>query len=305
MKRTAYASKGWKALQADYIKRDLHALHVQKLHSRLSKDISGVSLEEAAIHYGFLSHSAICIPAARYMQTGVLEHAESYFCLSTLAKQTSCGLLAHNPRWESERTSKLQMPDSITAAVLCGLTPAALNLLAFDRMALEREKTPMWNGRPDTRIDRKQEERRKRRRALEIGLFESLLRQEDEPARRTLAELDSLRYTPSASQTIHALLDQDGPRFADAAALHMREFRQGPDAGEWNDFVLLMEFLYQKRDAYQPPDLADAPAALLSLPECAPSRLEERLGVPLPSFDVEALLPVLDLSKAGPNFQQY
>lgn len=140
MKRTAYASRGWKTLQADYIKRDLHALHVQKLHSRLSKDISGVSLEEAAIHYDFLSHSAICIPAARYIQTGVLEHAESYFCLSTLAKQTSFGLLAHNPRWESERTSKLQMPDSITAAVLCGLTPAALNLLAFDRMALEREK---------------------------------------------------------------------------------------------------------------------------------------------------------------------
>ena len=305
MKRIIYATKGWKKLQASYIQAQLHMIHTHKLQALLPLDVSGFGFRQAASHYTLVSHAAACAAVAGYMEAGTWENAESYFCLSTLAKRTARGILEHDPTWEFERVSKLQMLDNITAAVLCGLTPAALDLLASDRLALGREKVPMWNGQPDTRIDKKQEARRKQRRALEIGLFENLLRQEDEPARAALEELDGLQYDPLNSQVIHALLDQDGPEFADAVVLHMREFRSGPDAQELNDFVLLMEALYLKRGPCQLPDLADAPAALLALPECGPSRLEEVIGGPIPVFDIEAVLPKIDPNRRDWKIQQY
>lgn len=305
MRRIKYAAKSWERLKLDYIHGQLHMIHTHKLQALLPLDISGFGFRQAASHYTLMSHSAACAAVAGYMEAGTWENAEFYFHLSTLAKQTARGILEHDPSWEFERVSRLQMLDNITAAVLCGLTSAALNLLASDRLALGREKTPMWNGRPDTRIDRKQEQRRKQRRALEIGLFEKLLRQEDGGARAALEELDGLQYDPLASQVIHALLDQDGPRFADAVVLHMREFRSGPDAQELNDFVLLMEALYLKRGPCRLPDLADAPAALLALPECEPARLEEVIGGPLPVFDIEAVLSKIDPDKTGWKIQQY
>ena len=51
--------------------------------------------------------------------------------------------------------------------------------------------------------------------------------------------------------------------------------------------------------------VSHAPAALLRLPECDPTRLEAVIGGPLPVFDAEAVLPKIDPSRKDRKIQQY
>ena len=63
--------------------------------------------------------------------------------------------------------------------------------------------------------------------------------------------------------------------------------------------------LYQKRKSYAPLDLADAPVALLRLPACDLPEIEDKIGIQLPSFSMDALLRMIDKDKIGPKFKQY
>lgn len=295
-----FAAKGWKSLKEDYIARDLHTMHIQKLHTLLQQDVSGYSFEEMIIHYAAISFSALYAAVAGYMQAGTLENAEAYFYLASMAKQTSGGLLTANPRKQIQRGWEVPL-DSLTAAVLCGCIPAAAGMLETTRMTLAYEqKQP---GR--SRKDQQQNERRKQRISLETTFYENLLNGNDEQARRLLPELEGLQADALQLQVLRAFLERDREPFLEALTQHMKAFRSPPYPGELNYFVLLMEALYQKRDSLDPLDLADAPAALLRLPECSPDRTEEALGIRLPECRPDQLLKVIDPSKTGPKFKQY
>lgn len=302
MRRITAVTKNWKQLRQAFIGQDLYRQRVQSLHALLATDITGFSLDKMVMHYSALSffaqHAAVC----QYVQTGASERAGAYFHLSALAKQTSCGLLLSNPRREFARVNNLQL-DSLTAAVLCGHLPAALALLNTERAALSREKAPAGAKRPPSRADKRLEERRKIRLSLEIGFYECLLKGQDAQAQQLLSQLEG-QDTPER-QVMRAFFAPDSALFSDALIQHMKEFRSTPEPDELNVFVLLMEALYQKRRTLTPLDLADAPAAFLALPEGSAAQTEADLGISLPCFDTERLLPLIAPANTGPSFQRY
>ena len=302
MGRMAYATRGWKKLQAAYSRENLSAVYRQKLCALLLRGISGLSYEETVIHYSSLSFLALYCAVSAYMQTGGLSQAECWLCLSAQARMAANAILPRNPRWAPGALSALPMED-LSAALLCGQSAAALDVLRMVPITLERERLPLWNGRPDRRVDQKQAQRRKRRLTLESGLYESLLRGGgDAQSRQLLAELDCLGWNPISCKALHALLEGDGAGFTEALTLHMKDFRAAPEAGELNNTVLFWEALWQRRGGEPPLDLSDAPAALLGLPPCDPARLAEDLGLSLPSFETEEVLRHVDTSKVGPAF---
>jgi len=300
MKKIVFAAKGWKTLQKDYISRDLHAVHLQKLHGFLQQDVSGCSFEEMTIHYGFISHAAAQTSIAAYMQTGTFENAESYFYLAARAKETSDQLWAANPHKQAQQGQEVPM-DCLLTAILSGCTSSAVSMLEKIRATLEHEEHRSDRSRKDFR----QNEDRKKRISLEIDFYKSLLQSSYEQAGTLLSELNGLLHDTPMLQVMYAFLEQDDGRFSEAIVQHMKSFRDTPYPMELNYFVLVMEALYRKRKDYDPLDFADAPALLLKLPECSPMTVEEKIGVHLPSFDISELLKAIDKNKIGPMFQQY
>lgn len=302
MVRMIYAARGWKKLQKEYLLGDLLSLRRKKLDELLLRDLSGSSYEEAVMHYSALSFLAAQCAVAGYMQTGGLEQAECWFCLSAEARRTANALLPRDPRWKPARAAEPPV-DTLTIALLCGDLPAALDCLHAVQTALDREEAPAQHGgRPLSRADQRLEQRRRQRLSLACGLYEGLLRNDDPQARQALQALDALPWDPLLSRALHALLSGDAGGLAHALAQHTRDFRTTPDPGELNYALLLLEALWKRRGGEPPLDLAEAPRALLELPPCDPSRLAEALGLPLPSFDAEAVLRRVDPDKIGPKF---
>lgn len=301
MKKIIFATKGWKALQKDYISEDLHARHLQKLHMYLQRDISNYSFEEMTIHYGFISHAAMQTCIANYMQTGTTENAEYYFYLAARAKATSDNLWIANPHSQKHLSQGQEVQlDCIMAAVLSGYTSAAVDMLEKTKRTFEHEQQPN-----KSRKDFQQDEKRKRRIILETDFYKNLLIGNDEQAYQLLSALDSLHHDTLVLQVMHTFLERDNGRFEEALVQHLKEFRNTPYPAEMDYFVLVMEALYQKQTSYNPFDFADAPALLLKLPECEPARIEKTLGICCPSFDVNELLKSIDQNKIGPKFMQY
>ena len=136
MGKMVYAAKGWKRLQKDYIAQDLLALNTKKLTAILREDISGFSFEEMTIHYGAVSHAAMLIGIAGYVQAGSFENAEYYFCLSSLAKRTGNRLLTANPRRQIFQGHKIPL-DNVALAVLCGCGSIAIDILETTALTFE------------------------------------------------------------------------------------------------------------------------------------------------------------------------
>ncbi len=302
MPKLVYATRGWKKLQREYIADDLHTLRRGKLDELLlRRESSGFSCEEAVMYYASLSFLSAQCAVSRYMQTGVLDQAACWFCLSAEARRTADALLPHNPRREAARVAALPA-DDLAAALLCGNLPAALDRLDAVRAALDLEKAPSQGGRPPSRTDQRQDQRRRQRLTLACDLYGNLLQDRDSQAREALPALDGLGWDPLCSRCLHALLEGDGAGFTDALSQHMRDFRAAPTPGELNCAVLFWEGLWQRRGGTPPLDLADAPRALLDLPPCDPSQLSETLGLPLPSFDPALILQHVDINRVGPRF---
>ncbi len=300
MKKIMFATKGWKTLQKDYISRDLHTVHLQKLYSFLQQDVSGYSFEEMIIYYGFISHSATQASIAGYMQTGTFENAENYFYLAAKAKETSDVLWIANPHKQAQQGQEVQL-DCLMTATLSGCSSSAIDMLEKTQMTLEQEEKQPNKSRKDYQ----QSEKRKKRISLEIDFYESLLKCNDEQAQQLLSALDEFHHDTPMLQIMHAFFERDTEQFGEALVQHMKDFRNTPYPGELNYFALVMEALYLKRNHYDPLDFADAPALLLKLPECNPALVEEKIGLRLPSFDVSELLKLIDKSKIGPMFKQY
>jgi len=300
MGKLIYATKGWKSLQKDYISKDFRTSHLQKLHTFLQQDISGCSFEEAIIHYGFISHAAMQICIADYMQAGTFENSENYFYLSSRAKAASDKLWIANPHKAPQQGQEIQQ-DIIMAAVLCGCTKAAIDMLEKTRMTVEQEPAQLSRSRKDIQ----KSDQRKKRILLEINFYESLLQNNDDQARKLLLELEKVHHDDLFLRVIRTFLEHDNEQFSEALLLHMKEFRSLPYAEAVNCFVLLMEALYLKRGRFDPLNFADAPALLLRLPECDLMQIEEKIGITLPTFETDKLLKVIDHNKIGPKFKQY
>ena len=294
------ATRGWKKLQQEYIADNLYALRRKKLDDLLTQSITGLSCEEMTLHYTSLSFLAMHCALCAYMQDGSLSQAEHWLCLSAQARGIVNTILPRNPRWEPAPVKALPMED-LTAALLCGQPQGALDALRLIPTALEREKIPLWNGKPDTRIDQKQERRRKHLLLLQCELYSGLLQGDDLQARQALAQLNALPWSPVAAQALSALLDGDTASFTAVLALHMKDFRAGPYPGELNYTVLFWEALWQRRGGEPPVDLADAPVALLKLPASDPLRLSEALCLPLPPLEADVVWSCVDLTKTGPK----
>lgn len=300
MGKMVYAAKGWKSLQKDYIARDLLALQTEKLNTVLREDISGFSFEEMTIHYTAMGHAAMQVGIAGYVQTGSLENAESYFCLASLAKRTGGRLLTANPHKQISQGHRIPL-DYAALAVLCGCDSIAIDILETTALTFEyAQKQPQKSRR-----DQRQNDLQNQRVLLEIEFYTNLLQNRDAAAVQLLPKLDELPGEGLTLQAMRAFSELDNDRFFDALLQHMKAFRSTPYPEELNYFVLLMEALYQKRKPCRSLDLADAPAALLELPACDPERLEEKLGIPLPVFDMDVLLGKIDPNKTGPKFKQY
>lgn len=306
MSRLVFATKGWKGLQKEYREQDVLGMRTQKLHAVLEEDLSGGSVEEAVIHYNALSFFALDCGVAAYMQAaGTQEQTAAWFSLASLARKTVCGLMKSSPQRAFGHPARLQL-DLMTAAVLCGDVPAALETLEVTRLGLTHEKPPAGNGgRAPSRTDQRREQERKRRMTLEMDFYEGMLQGEEERALQALRSLEELRSDSPAQQVRHALLEGDEAAFSDALVRHMREFRSVPDPEALNYFVLLAEALSQMRGGSVSLDLADAPSALLHLPACDPAGIGERLHLPMPEFDVDVLRSLIDWEKIGPQFKQY
>lgn len=300
MKKLIFAASGWKKLQKDYIEKDLRALNVRRLHKVLEEDLSGYSFEEAVIHYTAMSLSAMMTGVAGYMQEGTLEHAEYYFYLSVMAKLSASQLMIANPHKQAEQAQEIQM-DCMALAILSGCVPAALGLLDAAETILEQEQKQSDRNQKN----RQQAVNRRKRISLETAFYRSLLQNNDEKARSLLSDLSEFRPDDPFMQVLRAFFSQDDEAFSNALIQHMKEFRNTPYPGELNYFVLFMEALYQKRRSAAALDFADAPAALLKLPECDPTRTKEAIGIDLPGFGLDDILRVLDKNKIGPKFKQY
>lgn len=300
MKKIIFATKGWKDLQKDYILRDLHTMHLQKLHKYLQQDVSNYSFEEMIIHYGFISHAAMQVSISEYMQTENIENAECYFYLASKAKAISDNLWIANPHKQPQQGQEIQL-DCIMAAVLSGCDSAAIDILEKTRMTFLNEQQLPNKGRKDNQ----QDEKRKKRVLLEIDFYESLLKSNYELAYQLLSDLDNLHHDTLMLQVMHTFFEQDSVKFTEALVQHVKEFRNTPYPQELNYFVLLMEALYQKRKSFDPLDFADAPASLLKLSECDPTQIEKKIGIQIPSFDLNELMKAIDKSKIGPKFMQY
>ena len=300
MKRMIFATIGWKSLQKDYISRDMQTFHLQKLYTFLQQDISGYSFEEAIIHYGFISHAAMQSRIAAYMQTETFENAEYFFFLASKAKATSDKLWIANPHKQPQQGQEIQL-DCVLVAVMSGCTSDAIDMLDKTRMALEQEQKQSNKSRRD----HQQDEQRKEQISLEIDVYKNLMQNNDEQVRQLLPKLEAVHYDVLFIQAVQAFLEQNSELFLEMLAQHMKEFRKNPYAGELNHFVLLMEALYQKHNRLELLDLADAPAAMLNLPECDPTLVEEKTGIVLPLFEVDEILKVIDKNKIGPKFKQY
>lgn len=305
MSRLVSATKGWKRLQKEYREQDVLGMQTQKLRAVLEEDLSGGSLEGTVIHYNALSFFALDCGVAAYMQAGTREQTAAWFSLASLARKTVCGLMKSSPQKVFGHPARLQL-DLMTAAVLCGDVPAALETLEVTRLGLTHESPPAGNGgRAPSRTDQRREQERKRRMTLEMDFYEGMLQGTEERALQALRSLEELRSDSPAQQVLHALLEGDEAAFRDALADHMKEFRSTPDPEALNWFVLLAEALYQMRGGEVSLDLADAPSALLHLPVCDPAGIGERLHLPMPEFDVNVLRSRMDWEKTGPKFKQY
>lgn len=300
MAQMLYATRGWKKLQKEYAADNLYALRRKKLDALLTQPITGLSCEEIVIHYTSLSFLAMHCAVSAYMQDESLSQAEHWLCLSAQARGIVSAILPRNPRWEPALVKALPMED-LTAALLCGQLQGALDALRLIPAALEREKIPLWNGKPDTRIDQKQERCRKHLLLLQCDLYNGLLQGDAPQARQALAQLNALPWSPIAAQALLALLEHDTASFTAALTLHMKDFRATPYPGELNYTVLFWEALWQRQGGEPPINLADAPAALLKLPASDPRRLSEALCLPLPPLEADVVWNCVDLTKAGPK----
>ena len=300
MKKLMYATKSWKILQKDYLSRDLYTMHLQKLHDLLKQNVSGYSFEEMTIHYGFISHAAMQMSIANYMQRGTFENAECYFYLASVAKATSDNLWIANPHKQVQQGQDIQL-DCILAAVISGCLSSAIDMLEKTRKTFAGV-----HGHPTkSRKDSQQNDQRKKRILLELDFYENLLQNRDEQAQQLISELKMVHSDTLFLQVINTFFEQDSSQFFDALVQHMKEFRKNPYAGELNYFVLFMEILYQARNCCELLDLADAPAMLLKLPKCDPMQIEKRAGIILPTLEVDKLLKLIDKSKIGPQFKPY
>lgn len=143
-------------------------------------------------------------PLCTYMQDGALPQAEHWLCFSTQARRIVNAILPRNPRWKPAPVKALPMED-LTAALLCGQPQGALDALRLIPTASEREKVPLWSGKPDTRIDQKQEQRRKQLLLLQCNLYSCLLLDDDPQARQVLAQFNALPCSPVAAPALHTL----------------------------------------------------------------------------------------------------
>ena len=294
MRKLLYASKGWKKLQKEYIDQDYFALSSQKLAAVSQQDVTGFSYEEMVIHYGFIWNSALDCGIDQYVQTGSFANMETYFCLASKARQISCIFWECNPHKKIPTSANFPIQWNIlTAGILCGQTSAAEALLAESRTKLAYEQNRVI----------------KKRRSIEIDLYEQLLRGDTQQARQSLAELNKAQTSPSSELLVlNTFLAQDCVQFTEAITAHIRDYRLQayPEAIEAiNYFVLFMEALFQKCGDFQPIDTADAPSAMLRLPPCDPATMGEKLNITLPSFDLDWLMKVVDPIKVGPQFKQY
>ena len=291
MRKLLYASKGWKRLQKEYIDQDCFALRSQKLAAVSQQDVTGFSYEEMIIHYGFIWSSALNCGIDQYMQTGSFANMEDYFCLASKARQISGIFWDRNPHKKIPTSPNYPIQwDILTAEILCGQTSAAEALLAESRAKLAYEENRTV----------------KKRRSIEIDLYEQLLREDTQQARQSLAELSKTHASSSPEFPIlDAFLAQDCGRFTEAITAHIRDYRLQAYPDAINYFVLFMEALFQKCSDFQPIDTADAPSAMLRLPPCDPATMGEKLNITLPSFDLDWLMKAVDPIKVGPQFKQY
>lgn len=291
MRKLLYASKGWKKLQKEYIERDYFALHSQKLAAVSPQDVTSFSYEEMVIHYGFISNFALNCGIDQYVQTGSFANMELYFYLASKARQISGVFWERNPHKKIPPSTNFQIQwDILLAEVLCGQTSAAEALLAESR----------------TKLTYDENNARKKRRSLEIDLYEQLLREEVQQARQSLVELSKSQTSqPLEFSVLNAFLERDCVQFTEAITAHMRDYRLQAYPEAINYFVLFMETLFQKCSDFQPIDAADAPSAMLCLPPCDPTAVGEKLNITLPSFDIDWLMKAVDPDKIGPQFKQY
>ena len=291
MKKLLYASKGWKRLQKEYIDQDCFALRSQKLAAVSQQDVTGFSYEEMVIHYGFIWNSALNCGIDQYVQTGSFTNMEVYFCLASKARQISSVFWERNPHKKIPTSVNFPIPwDILTAEILCGRTSSAEALLAESRAKLAYEQNRAI----------------KKRRAIEIDLYEQLLREDTQQARQSLAELSKAQSSLSPELLVlNTFLAQDCVQFTEAITAHIRDYRLQAYPEAINYFVLFMEALFQKHGDFQPIDTADAPSAMLCLPPCDPTTMGEKLNITLPSFDLDWLMKAVDPVKVGPQFKQY